>query len=232
MQSRWLYPLLALLMLAGITLAMRQGIASAFHFKSVFYLDSWHEGKIATAQSYQDAKAAAEHAVKLDSANPHYRLMLARTLEWGHYQQLEPIDTARLQALYNTALAQRPAWGDGYTAYAYALAWVLNQPAAAAEQILLADAHGPYMPRPLLLSVRLANDFWPQLPAEFKAQYFRNQLKLAKAYYPVYREFVSLSRNSPLQAVQCAYLHQQALSSAEFSRLQRDLCRHWPKITG
>lgn len=232
MQSRWLYPLLAILMLAGVTLALRQGIASAFHFKSVFYLDSWHNGKVPTAPLYQDAKTAAQQAVKLDATNPHYRLMLARTLEWGHYQQLDQIDSDTLHALYRQALAQRPGWGDGYAAYAYALAWVLNQPDAAAEQLLLADAHGPYMPQPLLLSVKLANDFWPQLPAGFKTLYFRNQLKLAKAYYPVYRDFVSLSRNSKLQSVQCAYLRQQALSNAEFNRLQRDLCRHWPKVTG
>ncbi|GAB2931372.1 hypothetical protein [Rheinheimera gaetbuli] len=230
--SRWVYPLLALLMLLAVVLLLRQGLASAYHFKSVFYLDSWHSSKTLSNTAYQDAKAAAERAVQLDSANPHYRLMLARTLEWGHHQQLEHIDTGLLNQLYQQALAQRPQWGDGYAAYAYALAWVLNQPDAAAEQLLLAEQFGPYMPQPLLLSVRLANDFWPHLNQKFKAQYFHNQLKLAKAYYPVYRQFITLSRNSPLQKVQCAYLRQQALSSDEYSRLQRQLCQHWPKSVG
>lgn len=230
--SRWCYPLIALLMLAALVLLVRQGLASAYHFKSVFYLEQWHRSKTLTASAYQDAKTAAERAVQLDSANPHYRLMLARTLEWGHHQQLEQIDTMRLNQLYQQALSQRTLWGDGYAAYAYALAWVLNQPETAAAQLLQAEQFGPYMPQPLLLSVRLAGEFWPQLPAEFKAQYFRNVLKLAKAYYPVYRQFVSISRHSPLQKVQCAYLRQQQLSSDEFSRLQRDLCRHWPKVNG
>lgn len=232
LSGRWSYPLLAFAMLLAILLLVRQGLASAYHFKSVFYLDNWHSSKIVSGSAYQDAKVAAVQAVQLDSSNPHYRLMLARTLEWGHHQQLEQIDTVQLNQLYQQALAQRPQWGDGYAAYAYALAWVLNQPEAAAEQLLLADAHGPYMPRPLLLSVHLANDFWPQLPATFKTLYFRNQLKLAKAYYPVYRQFITLSRNSPLQKVQCAYLRQQALSSDEYSRLQRQLCQHWPKSVG
>ncbi|MBU2069083.1 MAG: hypothetical protein KKE08_06520 [Gammaproteobacteria bacterium] len=88
------------------------------------------------------------------------------------------------------------------------------------------------MPQPLLLSVSLANDFWPQLNQDFKTLYFHNQLKLAKAYYPVYRQFVSISRHSPLQKVQCVYLRQQSFSSDEYRRLQRQLCQHWPKVNG
>lgn len=232
LSGRWLYLLLALSMLLAIIMLTRQGLASAYHFKSVFYLDNWHSTKTVSDTAYQDAKAAAKQAVQLDSANPHYRLMLARTLEWGHYQQLDRIDSDALHALYQQALGQRPQWGDGYAAYAYALAWVLNQPAAAAEQLLLAEQFGPYMPQPLLLSVSLANDFWPQLNQDFKTLYFHNQLKLAKAYYPVYRQFIALSRNSPLQKVQCAYLRQQSFSSDEYRRLQRQLCQHWPKVNG
>ncbi|KKO46807.1 hypothetical protein WG68_02340 [Arsukibacterium ikkense] len=227
--ARWLYPAMALAMLVAIGLLARQGLASAYHFKSVYYLERWQHDSVVLLPAYQDAKAAAQRSLKLDNANPHYRLMLARTLEWGHQQQLEQVDPLLLRQLYQQALAQRPQWGDGYAAYAYALAWILAQPEEAARQLLQAQQYGPYMPQPLLLGARLANDFWPQLPPEFKAQYFTDQLKLATAYYPVYRQYIAIARQSPLRDVQCAFLRQHALNPGVYARLRHDLCRHWPQ---
>ena len=225
--NRLVYVLLAAGMLLAVLLMARQGLANAYHFKAVFYLDNWAKAKPVTPAHYADAKRAAEAALRLDPLHPDYYLVLARTLEWGALAGVDTLDSSAYEHYYQTAIRLRPSWPDTYTAYAYALARHLDQPVKAAGQLLVANRLGPYMPEPLMMGVQLAKVYWPVLPLDFKMQFYKNQLKLAKAYHPVYRRFVAMSKNSPIQPLQCNYLRLQALTAAEFARLKRDLCHDW-----
>lgn len=206
----------------------RQGVASAWHFKSLFYIEKLEQGQTLSEQAYQEALQAAQKAQGLIPQNPHYNIVLARILEWGSFLHFTPLNVAELELLYETAIQQRPSWPDAYAAYASVLAYLAQQPERAALQLLLAEQHGPYMPEVLVQSVRIGSDFWQYMPAEFKGRYFVLATRLAKSHGQAFRQMANHLQQHPMRDLTCAYLRTQSLTPEQYQRTRRALCRSWP----
>ncbi len=226
MARRIAYLLLMLVILLGFWHSGRQGVANAWHFKSLYFLENWSAGQRQTPRAYAEALQAAEAAWRLDSANPHYALMLARTMEWGYLMQwdAEP-DLALLRQLYEDAIADRPTWSDAYAGYAYANAYIFNDVAAVFPLLQQAHQHGPYMPVQLLQSMFIISDFWQQMPREAKRFYFERSYDVARAHADTFNPVRQHLQGHALREVTCAYLGVKNLSPSEQARLNRSLCR-------
>ncbi|WP_423186157.1 hypothetical protein ACO1PK_13650 [Alishewanella sp. d11] len=226
MARRIAYLLLMLVILLGFWHSGRQGIANAWHFKSVYFLENWSAGQRQTPNAYAEALHAATAAWQGDNANPHYALMLARTMEWGYLMQWDTKpDLVLLRQLYEDAIAERPTWSDAYAGYAYANAYIFNDIAAVFPLLQQAHQHGPYMPVQLLQSVFIISDFWQQMPAEAKRFYFERTYDVAKAHPTTFNPVSQHLKQHPLRASTCLYLSVKSLSESEQNRLNRSFCR-------
>lgn len=220
------YLLLMLILVLGFWHSARQGVANAWHFKSLYFLDNWSAGQRHSTAAYQEALQAAQSAWQGDKHNPHYALMLARTLEWGYLQQWdEQPDLALLRQLYEDAIAKRPSWSDAYAGYAYANAYIFNEPEQVFALLRLSHQHGPFMPAQLMQSTFIISDFWQQMPREAKQFYFARIKDVARSPAQTFNPVSTHLRQHPLREVTCAYLSVAELTPAEHTRLKRSICR-------
>jgi hypothetical protein len=80
---------------------------------------------------YTNALLAADYAYSIYDQNPHYLLTLAKVMEWGVFAGLAKYHNNVFNQLYRDAINQRPTWPNAYSDYAYNLALIQHDLAAA-----------------------------------------------------------------------------------------------------
>ncbi|MFK3975002.1 hypothetical protein [Shewanella vesiculosa] len=173
---------LILLMLLGLgcllPLVFNQGVASAYHFKSSYYLNAW-EGKTTVDEvQYRDAYAAAMNAYERDNSSPHYRITLSKVMEWGVYLGFDSFSNDEFNRLLSGAIALRHNWPAAYSDYGFNLAFYQDKPDLAFDQFRIGLEYGPFAPEVIqqILSVGFA--YWPTLTMDDKYLVF-DSIKLA-----------------------------------------------------
>jgi hypothetical protein len=173
---------LILLMLLGLgcllPFVFNQGVASAYHFKSSYYLNAW-EGKTTVDEvQYRDALAAAVNAYERDNTSPHYRITLAKVMEWGVYLGFDSFANDEFNTLLSGAIALRHNWPAAYSDYGFNLAFYQDKPDLAFEQLRIGLEYGPFDPEVVKQILTVGFAYWPTLSIENKYLVFEN-LKLA-----------------------------------------------------
>jgi hypothetical protein len=122
---------------------------------------------------YTNALLAADYAYSIYDQNPHYLLTLAKVMEWGVFAGLAKYHNNVFNQLYRDAINQRPTWPNAYSDYAYNLAFIQHDLAAAWPQLQQALHYGPYTPEVLHQILAIGFAYWPSLTVTQKQLVFK-----------------------------------------------------------
>ena len=212
---------------ALLPVLVQKGLASAYHFKSRFYIDQWHEGNVPTNLQYANALLAADYAYKIDSENAHYLLTLAKVMEWGVFSSLAQTNSPLFNQLYTDAIRFRPTWPNAYSDYAYNLAFIQHDLQKAWPYLVLAEQYGPYTPEVLhqILSIGFAS--WPNLTVTQKQLVFTTVKKAAAANWRMRTDLKNLAKQYQLTPVLCTYFAYMTpgLNTQDENWIKQDMCR-------
>lgn len=205
--ARQLFLLLMLLGLGSLLpLIFNQGVASAYHFKSSYYLHNWGGKSAVDEAQYRDALAAANKAYGLDNSSPHYRITLAKIMQWGVYSGFDTFSAEAFNGLYQGALTLRRNWPAAYSDYAYNLAFYQGVPADAFEQLRQGLHYGPFAPEVVEQTLTIGFANWAVISIEDKYFVF-DMVKLAASMgHSTRRHLVTQSQFYNKSDVVCLYL--------------------------
>jgi hypothetical protein len=222
---------LLLMLLLGLVsllpLVFNQGVASAYHFKSSYYVNAW-QGKTAVDETqYRDALAAATKAYHLDDTSPHYGITLAKVMEWGIYSDFDAFSNDEFNRIFSRAISLRHNWPAAYSDYAFNLAFYQARPDLAFEQLRIGLTYGPFAPEVVqqVLTVGFAN--WANIAIEDKYLVFETLNTAAGMGYDTRRHLVSVIGTYQKKSVVCSYFNHLAEPLAENTAnwIEHTLCK-------
>ncbi|WP_445777450.1 hypothetical protein [Shewanella sp.] len=221
------YVLMVFVLVALLPILVQKGLASAYHFKSRFYIDQWSEGNVPTDLQYANALLAADYAYNIDSDNAHYLLTLAKVMEWGVFSSLAQPNPPLFNQLYTDAIRFRPTWPNAYSDYAYNLAFIQRDINKAWPYLIKAQQYGPYTPEVLhqILSIGFAS--WPNLTVSQKQFVFTTAKKAASANWRMRNDLKNLASQYQLTPVLCTYFTYMTPrpSAQDENWIKQDMCR-------
>ena len=221
------YVLMILALVSLLPILVQKGLANAYHFKSRFYIDQWHEGNVPTELQYSNALLAADYAYKIDSQNPHYLLTLAKVMEWGVFSSMSQSNPNLFNKLYAEAIRFRPTWPNAYSDYAYNLTFIQHDLEKAWPYLILAEQYGPYTPEVLhqILSIGFAS--WPNLTVTQKQQVFKTAKKAATANWLLRNDLKKLANQYQLTPILCTYFSNMTprMATQDEKWINQDMCR-------
>lgn len=221
------YLLIMVVLLGLLPILLQKGLASAYHFKSKYYIDKWQQTDKPTSLQYSSALLAADYAYNIDSPNPHYLLTLAKVMEWGVFSSLAQPNNQSFNLLYLNAIQQRPNWPNAYSDYAYNLAFIQQDLSKAWPYLEQALIYGPYTPEVLHQVLAIGFASWPNLSVEQKSLVFTTAKKSAAANWRMRNDLKQLAQQYELTAVVCNYLKyaMPASPASDDQWIKQDMCR-------
>lgn len=199
-----------LLLLLGLVsllpLVFNQGVASAYHFKSNFYLTAWQGKTVIDESQYRDALAAATKTYALDSSSPHYGITLAKVMEWGVYSGFDTFSNDEFNQLFRQALNLRHNWPAAYSDYGFNLAFYQARPDLAFQQLRVGLEYGPFAPEVVqqVLTVGFAN--WDNIVMQDKYLVFEMLGLAANMDYSTRSYLAQATKKYNKKSLVCFYL--------------------------
>ncbi|MDO6619802.1 hypothetical protein ACFL6Z_10040 [Pseudomonadota bacterium] len=226
-RQRLIYVFLLLLLAAILPVIVQKGMASAYHFKSRFYIDHWQKNNPPTQLQYSAALLAADNAYNLDSKNPHYLLTLAKVMEWGVYANFAAANNALFNQLYTNAISQRPTWPNAYSDYAYNLAFIQHDVSQVWPLLDKAVLYGPYTPEVLHQILAIGFAYWPQLTLVQKKNVFETARISAMASWDVRTDLKRLATQYDMTPIVCTYFKfiTPEFTPKDKNWVEKELCR-------
>jgi len=221
------YALIILVLLGLLPILLQKGLANAYYFKSRFYVDQWQSGNTPTSLQYSNALLAADYAVKIDDQNPHYLLTLVKVMEWGAFSQLVTPNNEVFNQLYRDAINQRPTWPNAYSDYAYNLAFIQHDLAAAWPYLQQALHYGPYTPEVLHQILAIGFAHWSSLTATQKQLVFSTAKIAAMANWTMRNDLKMLALQYQLTPTMCTYFKYLPVDVNQNNTtwIEKDMCR-------
>ncbi|MCL1143242.1 hypothetical protein [Shewanella gaetbuli] len=227
---RFVYAGFIVCLLCLLPFLFQKGIASAYHFKSNYYLDQWQSGKAIDELQYSNALLASDYAASIDGNNPHYLLTQAKVMEWGIHAGFAVANNDKFNQLYQQAIALRTVWPNAYSDYAYNLAFIQQDLAKAWPYLQLAAKYGPYSPDVIrqTLAIGLAN--WQQLDGHQKQYILKTSVLAAQTDWKMRSAFKDLVTTYQLEKTVCLYIkfQKQPISESSVGWLNQYLCKGFP----
>ncbi|GGI77312.1 hypothetical protein [Shewanella gelidii] len=222
--------ILALTVLALVPTIVDTGLASAYHFKSRFYIDKWVSEKTINKEQFEDAHFAATNANRLDTRNPHYQLTLVKILEWGAYSQIMPMDIQTANELYQTAIESRRFWPNAYADYAYNLAFYQEDIERAWPYLMQGLRYGGNSPEVLRQAMAVGFFSWNRLTFQQKAKILMITEKAFLSVSSLRTSLFQLAGQYQLKSVVCTFLLQRSVnfSANEREQLALSMCKQDP----
>jgi hypothetical protein len=222
-----IYIILIIVLVALLPVLVQKGLGNAYHFKSRFYIEQWQQGAQPTSLQYANALLAADYAYSIDDQHPHYLLTLAKVMEWGVFTDLGKHDHSVFNHLYRTAINQRPTWPNAYSDYAYNLAFIQHDLAAAWPQLLQARHYGPYTPEVVHQILAIGFAYWPSLTVTQKQLVFTTAKIAASAHWSMRNDLKQLTHQYQLTPIMCSYFKfsPQDVEAKNDKWIKQDLCR-------
>jgi hypothetical protein len=220
------YGLMMLVLLALLPILLQKSLASAYHFKSRFYIDQWQQGAKPTPLQYANALLAADYAFSIDDQNPHYLLTLAKVMEWGVFSQLAQPNKTVFNQLYLDAITLRPNWPNAYSDYAYNLAFIQQDMVQAWPYLVQALHYGPYTPEVLHQTLAIGFAYWPRLTPTQKQTVFSTAHIAASANWKMRDDLKQLALQYQLTPLICTYFAYATPVNVNIDKwIKQDMCR-------
>ncbi|UJF23380.1 hypothetical protein [Shewanella sp. OMA3-2] len=210
-----------------LPLVFNQGVASAYHFKSNYYLTAWQAKTVIDEPQYRDALAAATKAYNLNDTSPHYGITLAKVMEWGVYSGFDAFSNDEFNHLFSRALNLRHNWPAAYSDYAFNLAFYQDRPDLAFEQLRAGLDYGQFAPEVVqqVLSVGFAH--WDGISMQDKYLVFEMLKTAAIMGYDTRRHLVQVIATYQKKPLVCSYLSHQlnTLPKGTTNWIEHTLCK-------
>jgi len=204
------------------------GLASVWYFKANHTIELWSEQPdLLTQDSWQQASAAIDQAIRLHPKHPHYLLTKAKINEWGWYSGfMTGKELEATEQYYLAAIKTRPNWPNAYADYAYYLAVTQFRLTEAFEQLQLAKRYGPYMPETLLRQLAVGFLRWDALNPTQKTQTLQALKAAVLTGYPLHSKARVMVKEAKQQQAACTYLtaHKNDFPADIQQRIQKDFC--------
>ncbi len=220
-----IYCILIISMLVSLPLLGQKILASAYHFKSSFYVDKWQNEPI-NQEQYSNAYLAAEFAANIEPANPHYLLTFAKVMEWGVFEGYSVANNELFNHLYMRAIDNRPTWPNAYADYAYNLAFIQHDFPKAWQYSEQSFEYGPYITENIEQALAIGLAYWPNLSATQKSRIFDLSLLAVNSNWRLRKKLEYLSTKYNRQNTLCSFFRyqQKPLSEENIDWLNRALC--------
>jgi hypothetical protein len=152
---------------------------------------------------------------------------LAKVMEWGVFADLAKYHNNVFNQLYHDAINQRPTWPNAYSDYAYNLAFIQHDLAAAWPQLQQALHYGPYTPEVLHQILAIGFAYWPSLTVTQKQLVFKTTKIAANANWSMRHDLKKLINQYQLTPIMCSYFKfgPQDVVAKNDKWIKQDLCR-------